>query len=192
MMLTDLAGVVAAAKAGELVCFPTDTVPALAVRPDRADLIYRLKERPESKPLIVMAAEPLVLRPYLADLGAWDGVMARYWPGALTLVLPVGDRVPAGLRVTDYLGVRVPGLAIARQILAETGPLATTSVNRSGEPALLSAEAVEGQFPELTILDPARSEPWPVGQLPSTIVQWLPIGWRLLRQGAVQPDLDWV
>jgi L-threonylcarbamoyladenylate synthase len=192
-MFTDFNSIITTAIQGDLVCFPTDTVPGLAVRPDRGDLIYQLKGRSESKPLILLGANIEALLPFLQvdseSMTAWRSLMDWGWPGALTLVLPCSDRVPTAMRTNGFLGVRVPGLPIARQILARTGPLATTSVNRSGEPALREATAIAATFPTLPILDPIHSGPWPSATEPSTIVQWQSPTWQILRQGSLQLPL---
>jgi L-threonylcarbamoyladenylate synthase len=189
-MFLTLNSIITIATQGDLICFPTDTVPGLAVRPDRGDLIYQFKGRSESKPLILLGADVESLLPFLAgtteEMTIWRSMMDVGWPGALTLVLPCSDRVPPAMRTNGFLGIRVPGLRITRQILACTGPLATTSVNRSGEPALGDATTIAATFPTLPILDPSHSGPWPMGMAPSTIVQWQSPNWQILRQGAVQ------
>lgn len=193
-----------AVSAGDcLISFPTDTVPALAARPDRADLIFAAKQRPMDKPLILMAATLADAFRYVAGSEAerqiWQDVARQYWPGALTLVLPASDRLPPVMNPTDptTIGVRIPDHAIARAILQATGPLATTSVNRSGEPPLLTMAEIEQQFPEvLTLTDAAAvaldqhdgDRPDASG-IPSTVVRWRGTGWEVLRQGAVVLDL---
>lgn len=133
------------ARSGDfLVSFPTDTVPALAALPERAHLIYAAKQRSFDKPLILMAGAISDLWPYVAgnpqERATWQTVAERYLPGAVTLVLPASDRVPAAMNPQDptTIGVRVPHHAAACAILRQTGPLATTSVNRSGQPPLLT------------------------------------------------------
>jgi L-threonylcarbamoyladenylate synthase len=189
-MFLDLNAIITTAIQGDLICFPTDTVPGLAVRPDRGDLIYQLKGRSEAKPLILLGADLESLLPFLQgnpeSMTAWRSLMDWGWPGALTLVLPCSDRVPPAMRTNGYLGVRVPGLPIACEILARTGPLATTSVNRSGEPALREATAIAATFPTLPVLDPSHSGPWPRATEPSTIIQWQAPTWKILRQGSLQ------
>lgn len=190
MVRLSLAAVSAAAQAGQVVSFPTDTLPALAVQPDQAAQIYRLKQRPSEKPLILMAATAAELWQYAqgsADEQAqWQAIADRYWPGALTLVLPASDRLPVAVNPLDRssIGLRIPACAIARQILAETGPLATTSANRSGEPALLDPDAVATEFPEVAVL---AEDPWPAPSgLASTVVRWQADGqWQVLRQGSI-------
>ena len=183
-----------------LASFPTDTVPALAAKPDQGDRIYAAKERPADKPLILMGATWDDLAPYVtgttAEQAAWQQVTAQHWPGALTLVLPASDRVPPPMNPLDTgtLGIRVPNHPLARYLLARTGPLATTSVNRSGQPPLEIMADIEAQFPQLLTLSPdaiaaieaAIGPILPmISGLPSTVVRWTGTGWEVLRQGAV-------
>jgi L-threonylcarbamoyladenylate synthase len=184
-----------------LASFPTDTVPALAARPDQGDRIYAAKERPADKPLILMGATLDDLLPYVSgteeEIAIWRQMAAQYWPGALTLVLPASDRVPPQMnpQKTGTLGIRVPDHALARHILAHTGPLATTSVNRSGQPALEDMRDIAAQFPELRLLSQTaiadlKTElgnfPLTASGVPSTVIRWHPDGWEVLRQGSVQ------
>jgi L-threonylcarbamoyladenylate synthase len=199
MPAVSLAELIDVARSGEsLVSFPTDTVPALAVRPDRSDLIFVTKQRSQTKPLILMAADVADLWQYVqgstAEFTLWQQVAAQYFPGALTLVLPASDRLPAVVNPTDptTVGIRVPNCAIARYILSLTQPLATTSVNRSGEPPLLSMSAINLQFPEvftpieseLATFDASSAQTFSLGT-PSTVIKWTGSDWAILRQGSV-------
>ncbi len=154
---------VAGASSGQdLISFPTDTVPALAARPDRASLIFAAKQRSLDKPLILMAAEVKELWSYVAgsseERQLWQQMADRYLPGALTLVLPASDRVSPELNPKDpnTIGVRVPKHPIAQAILSRTGPLATTSANLSGQPALQTMAEIEAQFPQVLTLSPSE------------------------------------
>jgi len=175
--------------AGSAALFPTDTLPALACRPPWAAQLWQLKRRPPTKPLILMAAD---LGDFQHVLGAawhpaWTVLAAQGWPGALTLVLPArGEWVewlhPGG----GSLGLRIPACEQARDLLRRSGPLATTSANRSGQPAALDAAQAAAAFPELPLLAPL---PWPApsGQA-STVLAWSEQGsWKLLRAGAFLP-----
>ena len=174
---------------GSAIAFPTDTVPALATQPEQAGLIYQLKQRSPVKPLILMAGQSDDLWDFVqgssAELTIWQQMTDRYWPGALTLVLPASDLLPIAMNPTGVktIGIRVPGCEIAQAILLQTGPLATTSANLSDRPALLTMSAIDQQFPEIYTL--AMDSELPIAQMPSTIVQWTNHDWQVLRQGRI-------
>ncbi len=178
---------------GGAAVFPTDTLPALATQPLAAAQIWRLKQRPEGKPLILMGADP---EPLFAALHqplqpSWLEMAARCWPGAVTLVLPASGPIvealqPSAPKQGVSLGLRIPACAPALDLLRCTGPLATTSANRSGEPPCRTPTEVAAVFDGLPILAPL---PWPLmeGQA-STVLRWHPgDGWEVLRRGAVMP-----
>ncbi len=193
MPLVSLDALIAGAIAGQLISFPTDTVPALATRPDHADRIFAAKQRRPDKPLILMAATATALWPFTtrspAEQENWQVIADRHWPGALTLVLPASAQVPRSLNPLDptTIGIRVPNAEITRTILAQTGPLATTRANPSGQPPLVDMNAIAEQFPSALVLDPA-TQPSPSSTLsgiPSTVAKWQDGGWQILRQGAI-------
>lgn len=186
MTQVSLSELINLAKSGHLVSFPTDTIPALATLPERSELIFAAKRRPADKPLILMGATPEELWPYVkgtaAEQAIWQQVAKTYWPGSLTLVLPASALAPKAMNPVDpsTLGIRVPNCELACQILAATGPMATTSANRSGEPPLTTMAEIAAVFPEVATLEDQNQ----VGSgLPSTVVKWTGEGWQILRQG---------
>ncbi len=189
MTLVSVSELVKGAKEGKVVSFPTDTVPALAVRPDQGQAIFQLKQREASKPLILMAATLEALWAYVQgtseEFSIWEKVAKQYFPGQLTLVLPSSDRVPAGVnpQTRDSIGVRIPECAIALEIFHKTGVLATTSANFSGKAPLTSPEAINRAFPEVLVLKEAKVIN---SGLPSTVAKWTGDSWEILRQGNVQ------
>ena len=193
MVLVSLDFLISGAISGRVISFPTDTVPALASKPDRSEEIFITKQRRADKPLILMGASAGDLWPFCrgtpAELAIWQQVADKYWPGALTLVLPASANVPRAMNPLDptTIGVRVPDSAIARQILARTGPLATTSANLSGQPPLTTMAAVDAQFPDVPALFPSNIEtPTPASGVPSTVAKWRGDRWEILRQGAIE------
>ncbi|MBE9206686.1 L-threonylcarbamoyladenylate synthase [Nostoc sp. LEGE 06077] len=187
-----LEDLIAGAQAGRLVSFPTDTVPALATLPEKAGLIFAAKQRSQDKPLILMGASAEDLWPYVKgsedEYELWQQVVNQYWPGALTLVLPASQRLPKEMNPTDptTIGIRVPDNAIARSILAETGPLATTSANFSGQPPLETMAEITMQFPDaLTLATTGLLEEISGGGVPSTVAKWTGANWQILRQGRI-------
>jgi len=179
-------------KSGAVVSFPTDTVPALAALPEKSHLIFAAKRREQDKPLILMAATAEELWPFcntnIQEFQIWQQVSDRYWPGALTLVLPASDKVLTEVNPLDSttIGIRVPNSNIARQILAQTGPLATTSANLSGQPPLETMTEIDAQFPDvLTLLLEEELKNQAV-DVPSTVAKWTNNGWQILREGAIK------
>ncbi|WP_249200422.1 L-threonylcarbamoyladenylate synthase [Thetidibacter halocola] len=151
----DAAGLSRAAailRGGGLVAFPTETVYGLgadACNDDAVAAIFDAKGRPNFNPLIVHvadmeAAKTLVLWNVEAEL-----VARAFWPGPLTLVLPLRDDAPVSSLVTaglPTLAVRVPAAPVARDLLAAFGgPVAAPSANRSGQISpTRAAHVIEG------------------------------------------------
>ncbi|WP_055074200.1 L-threonylcarbamoyladenylate synthase [Pseudanabaena sp. 'Roaring Creek'] len=191
MALVSLAALVAGARSGKLVSFPTDTVPALAVRPDRSADIYTLKQRSPDKPLILMAASWQEFLLFLdidrPELETWERTAHQYFAGAVTLVLPASDRGCQLNQGFQTLGVRIPDHQTAIAILQQTGAMLTTSANKSNEPPLRSMVEINDAFPSVMTLGDGISITEPLGSgLPSTVVEWTMNGWVVRRQGAVR------
>lgn len=195
----DAAGIARAARllrAGGVVALPTETVYGLAARADRAECvaaIYRAKARPEFNPLIVhvpgVAAAARLAR---MDARA-HALAARFWPGPLTLVLPLRAGAPIAAAVTAGLptiALRAPAHPLMRAVLAAAGvALAAPSANRSGAVSPTRAEHVlaslDGRID--AVLDGGPS----AQGLESTIVALRPTGWQLLREGPIaRPELS--
>lgn len=194
MTQVSLSSLIAGAISGQLVSFPTDTVPALAVLPNYSELLFAAKQRSQEKPLILMGASSTDLWQFVtgtaAELEIWQQVAQQHWPGALTLVLPASAQVPAAMNPKDptTIGVRVPASDIAIAILSQTGPLATTSANRSGQPPLQTIAEIAAEFPDVLTLEPEKFTAVQTTTMgvPSTVAKWTGSSWQILRQGSVQ------
>ena len=190
MALVSLISLVASVRSGKLVSFPTDTVPALAVRPDRSADIFTLKQRSPDKPLILMAASWQEFLPFLdiahPDLATWQQIAQKYFAGAVTLVLPASDRGCLLNQGFTTLGVRIPDSKTAIAILQQTGAMLTTSANKSNEPPLRKMLEINDAFPSvMTLGDESDINEQSGSGLPSTVVEWTQTGWVVRRQGAV-------
>jgi L-threonylcarbamoyladenylate synthase len=133
---------VAILDAGGLVCFPTDTVYAVACAADIAvarERLYAVKKRDAGRPTQVLAPDAGALGPWVEMDDRASALAAEFWPGPLTLVLRATARAVAelGSVVRDgTLGVRVPDHLAALAILKAVGrPVAASSANLTGEPA---------------------------------------------------------
>jgi L-threonylcarbamoyladenylate synthase len=185
----DIEAAVAALKRGGLVIMPTETVYGLAA--DAGDAravaaVYAAKGRPAFNPLIAHVADVATARRIARFDERAERLAAAFWPGPLTLVLPVEDNAlvcdlaRAGL---DTVAVRSPAHLVAHALLeAFGGPLVAPSANRSGRPSPTTyADAVEETGPAAAAaLD---GGPCAIG-LESTVVALIDEA-RLLRPGSV-------
>ena len=177
------------AIAGKIVSFPTDTVPALAVKPELGNLIYQLKQRSAQKPLILLGASLDDLLPYIkysdSELAAWQNIVRQHLPGALTLVLPASEKVPPVINSTEFntVGIRIPDCRAALEILQQTGALATSSANISGQDTLTTKKAIESAFNSALVLD--DMDLFPGSGQPSTVALWRNEQWEIFRQGTI-------
>lgn len=151
---------------GGLVAFPTETVYGLganALKAEAVARIFEVKGRPTFDPLIVHVASPEMLSGVVAETPPQaSALMARFWPGPLTLVLPKAEAVPglvtAGL---PTVAVRMPAHPVALDLIRRAGvPVAAPSANPFGYLSPTRAEHVErtlGSRVDL-ILDGGRSQ----------------------------------
>ncbi|HEX5937652.1 MAG TPA: L-threonylcarbamoyladenylate synthase [Actinomycetota bacterium] len=183
-----LAEAVAAARRGELVVIPTDTVYGIGTRPDdpvATTLVFEAKRRPRDLELPVLVADLDAAR----DVAVFDDradLLARAcWPGPLTIVLErtedASDWELGGDRTT--VGVRAPRHALALALLAETGPLAVTSANRSGDRPATTCEEVRDLFADDVAVFLCQDEP--LDGLASTVIDLAHGPARILRPGAL-------
>ena len=180
-------------RAGEIVALPTETVYGLAagaLNADAALKIFEAKERPRFDPLIVHLPDHSWLDRLTkaADEPLVSGLIERFWPGPLTLVLPrrsiVPDVVTAGL---ETVAVRMSAHPIFAEILRELGsPLAAPSANRFGRISPTSAQHV---FAELAGRIPLIVDGGPTQHgVESTIVATRDNTLEILRHGPITAE----
>ncbi len=174
-------------KSGLPIIFPTDTLPAIGCLPKFSNIIYEFKKRDRNKPLILMGSEPKQLIDYVHESAKedYENIASKYWPGALTMVIPASEKQATALTSSDLtVGLRIPNSFIAQSLIRETGPLLTSSANISGFQGSITVEGIALDFPSVEILGPI---PWEKSSgKASTIIFWKKGGdWRLLRAGEV-------
>ncbi len=174
-------------KSGLPIIFQTDTLPAIGCLPEFSKIIYDIKKRDSNKPLILMGAENEQLIDYVDESAKedYENLAAKYWPGALTLIIPVSENKKSTLTSKNFtLGLRIPNSYMAQSLIKEAGPLLTSSANISGFKGSIKAEGIALDFPSVDILGPV---PWEKGSgKASTIISWNKSGdWRLIREGEV-------
>jgi L-threonylcarbamoyladenylate synthase len=182
---------------GKVVLMPTDTIyglHALALDSAAVARIAEIKGRDETKPFIVLAASVV----QISDLGisadpAIVSALDSIWPAPLTAILPLSRPIAAS-RGAMSIAVRIPALEWLRELLLRTGPLVSTSANRSGEspvdsPASLASdlrERIDGvvdggarQGEPSAILDLTAAEPRFIREGEDSFTQKV---WKTLRK----------
>ncbi|MBW6523966.1 threonylcarbamoyl-AMP synthase [Sphingomonas sp. RHCKR47] len=177
-------------RAGGIVAVPTETVYGLAADARDAQAvarIYAAKGRPSFNPLIVHVADLAAAEAIAVFDADAHALAARFWPGPLTLVLPLRDRAGIASLVTaglDTIAIRVPAhRAIQALIAAADAPLAAPSANASNGLSPTRAEHVAASLGARAplIIDDGATE----AGVESTIVA----GRTILRPGPITADM---
>lgn len=173
----------------KIIAFPTDTVfgvGALIDDLEAIDKIYELKHRDYSKPLAILASSIDDIIPYVKEVTEdLKEIMNKYWPGALTIIFNknenVSDKITAGFKTIAF---RIPNCKISLDILKQTGPLATTSVNISGNTPLNDYQEINKYFGDN--IDFIVSENVSSSNISSTIIDVTSNEIKIIRQGQIK------
>lgn len=136
---------------GKIIAFPTDTVYGVGALIDdleSIEKIYDLKKRDSQKPLAILAGKVEDILPYIKKPSPKTlAIMHQHWPGALTIIFRkselANDKLTRGL---GTIGFRIPNEEDVLTFLKRVGPVATTSVNLSGESPLNDPVSIDNAF----------------------------------------------
>lgn len=143
-----LESAISALQQGGVIAFPTDTVYGIGAsleHPGALQRLYDLKGRSPDKPLPILIARIEMLDQLSPDVDERLVDLAeQFWPGALTIVLPAADHLPAEVKAPDNtIGVRLPNHSIPLTIAERAGgAIAATSANLSGQSAAHAASEI--------------------------------------------------
>lgn len=179
-----------AVQADAVICLPTDTVYGVGANPFSYDAVTNLltaKSRTRAMPppvLIADVAQAASLVPQIPPSA--QALMTKYWPGALTIILPASEDLGWDLGETNgTVALRMPDSEATRDLLTQVGPLAVTSANKTGQPPALDVSEALAQLGDAVAvyLDGGHV----AGGVPSTIVRWLPAddSYDVVRRGAI-------
>ena len=169
-------------RAGAVIAFPTDTlygVGARAADPAAVARLYEVKRRPSEQPMVWLVTDRAQVERFAVVSLAAAGLMERFWPGPLTLVLLT--RIPTD---GSTIAVRAPDHDVALALLTALGePIASSSANPAGQPPPVDADQViAGLGDELDLV--LDGGPCRIGQ-PSTILDLTGATPHVVRQGAI-------
>jgi L-threonylcarbamoyladenylate synthase len=181
----------AAVRRGELVVIPTDTVYGVAAdafTPSAVEALLSAKGRDRAMPVPVLVASPEMLDALVDQLPASArALIDAFWPGALTVVVRHTAHLAWDLGETrGTVAVRMPNHEVARELIAQTGPLAVSSANRTGN--LAPATMLDARL-QLGATIAVYLDGGPSGEsVPSTIVDVTAERPRVLRAGAIDAE----
>jgi len=176
---TALAMALQALAANAALVAPTDTVYGVMCRfdqPAAIDQLYAIKGRPPQKAIPVLIGDPAQLHQVtpMPISPIAQALIEQFWPGPLTIVMPALSTLPTVLTAHQpTVGVRLPDHAWLRTLIRQSGPLAATSANLSGQPETGTVTAVLAQLQgrvELVIADADLDRKDPTGVVASTVV----------------------
>lgn len=137
-------------RAGGVIAFPTETTYGLGCDPRNTPAvrrIFKLKERAPKKPLLLVAAS-VAQASKVVKLSARE-IIAKHWPGPLTIILPIKrpTKLARGVVMKGEVAIRVSSHPLVQELARRFGfPIVATSANRSDQPAARSARAVHRAF----------------------------------------------
>ena len=175
--------------AGGVLAFRTDTFYGLGADPFNREALGRvnsLKGRDGGKPILVVISDAVEAEHFIAHhTTLFNSVSARFWPGALTIIVKAKPQVPEELTAGSMtIGLRLPDDDIVRAFVRSCGgALTATSANLAGEPPARTAEEVAHAFPvglDLIVDGGASSS-----DKPSTVIDLSGERARLVREGVI-------
>lgn len=181
-------------KRGGCIIYPTDTVYGLgvdALRSDCVERLFKIKKRPETKPVPIIVRDMEMVRKLAFTNGKIEKALAAVWPGPVTAVLEKKGVVPRILTAgKNTVGLRIPDCKFTRLLMEKLDrPLTATSANLSGEPALSSSMEVritfEATFPRPDLFLDAGDLP---SRSPSTVLDLTGKQPKILRVGPVSKE----
>jgi L-threonylcarbamoyladenylate synthase len=182
---------VTAARAGELIVLPTDTVYGIgadAFIPAAVTTMLAAKGRGRNMPSPVLVGTARAAAALVDDLGSFgQDLIDEFWPGALTLIFRASPTLLWDLGDTrGTVALRMPLHQIALDVLKQTGPMAVSSANRTGQPPATTADEAQAQLADAVsvYLDGGTC----ADNIPSTILDLTGTIPTLLRAGAVSVD----
>ncbi len=192
----DFAGLTSALKAGATFVYPTETCYGIgcdATCFDAVERVFELKDRPKGKPCILLFKDIEMLKHYAVLDSFTENLLQVYWPGALTVLLPVQPKVnisPLIIPDTGKISCRISPHPFIQKLFEHfDSPLVSTSANVSGEPTIYESQKVLETFlnKEKTadIFVDAGDLPF---TLPSTVIEIKNNKVQVFRQGGVRID----
>lgn len=174
---------------GKVIIYPTDTLYGIGAMIDNEEAVknvFQIKKRGAEKPILILIEKPEDLLPLVRKISPEaEKLIARYWPGPLTLVFEASEKVsPLLTGTTGTIGIRCPASPLVSRLLFLTrSPLTATSANLSDQAPVRDAGEAEKVFAGKVdlILDAG-----PLVSEPSTVVDVTVEKIKIIRRGIIK------
>ena len=175
-------------KNGEIIAFPTDTVYGIGCDPfkkNSIERIYELKRRDGEKRFPILGASKEELEVIVEFNSDAEKISQKFWPGQVTLLLPVRKEISEKIENNGKLAVRVPGEKCILSILKQCKLIIGTSANISGEKSILDSNEFKDKLPEVDMLIDGGKI---VSLGESTIIDFIEGKLKIIREGSVSKE----
>ncbi len=180
--------IVKAYKNGKIIAFPTDTVYGIGCDPFNKHSIakiYELKKRNGEKKFPILGLSKIELEKIVEFNSDAEKISKRFWPGQVTLLLPIRKEVTSKMENNGKLAVRVPDNSCILKILNQCKLIIGTSANISGEKSILDSNDLKTKLPEIDVLVNGGKI---ISLGESTIIDFKDNKLKIIREGSVSKD----
>ena len=180
--------IVKAYKNGKIIAFPTDTVYGIGCDPFNKHSIakiYELKKRNGEKKFPILGLSKIELEKIVEFNSDAEKISKRFWPGQVTLLLPVRKEIANKIENNGKLAVRVPDNSCILGILNKCKLIIGTSANISGEKSILDSSELETKLTEVDVLVNGGKI---ISSGESTIIDFIDNKLKIIREGSISKD----
>jgi L-threonylcarbamoyladenylate synthase len=177
--------IVNAYESGQIIAYPTDTVYGIGCNPfnkDSVSKIYDIKNREGKKRFPILGFSQSELEKIVEFNGVAEKISEKFWPGQVTLILPIRKEITEKISNNGKLAVRVPNNECVLSILKQCKLIIGTSANISGEKSILDSDEFKTKIPEIDVLVNS-GKITSLGE--STIVDFMDDQLKIIREGSV-------
>jgi len=175
-------------KNGGVIVFPTDTVYGIGCDPFKRDSvtkIYELKKRDGEKRFPILGTSKKELEKIVEFNSIAEKISHEFWPGQVTLLLPIRKEISRKIENNGKLAVRVPNNKCVLSILKHCKLIIGTSANISGEESILDVDELKIKLPEADVLVDGGKI---TNSGESTIIEFVAGELKIIREGSVSKE----
>ena len=177
--------IVNAYENGQIIAYPTDTVYGIGCNPfnkDSVSKIYDIKNREGEKRFPILGFSKKELEKIVEFNTIAEKISEKFWPGQITMLLPIRKEITQRISNNGKLAVRVPNNECVLSILEKCKLIVGTSANISGEKSILDSNECKTKLPEIDILVNG-GKITSLGE--STIIDFIEDQLKVIREGSI-------